>query len=361
MRLRDFEIFNLQIPMRIRVRHHIAARSRTNNLILKMTLENGVQGYGECIPRRYVTGETIESVCDDIESAIMSTIHKDFSGFDDVVRYLRKIEMGCGKSALELAMLDAYGRHFRRSISSVIPGRKQAPLYSGVIPMLNPFMNIMACFRWKRLGIRDIKVKVGDAKDERRMRTIRMLLPKARIRIDCNCAWSAEETLERLEELTQFHITAVEQPVGKDDIAGLRHIRMRTSIPVIADESLCTMADAKELVRQKACDIFDIRVSKNGGILNSLELISFARKNGIDIMIGSQVGESGILSTAGRLLAEKVRPVYTEGSFDAVLLKDNITRPVVFGRHGIGTTTFGYGLGVDVDEDKLMRYSRRLR
>ena len=130
-----------------------------------------------------------------------------------------------------------------------------------------------------------------------------------------------------------------------------------TGIAVIADESLITMRDAENLVRDQACDVFNVRVSKCGGLLRSLAIAEFGLSAGLGIQVGAQVGETSLLSAVGRHLALHLADVESaEGSFGTHLLSEDITaEPVMFGDAGRGGLVLGPGLGVPVDDHILER------
>ena len=110
-------------------------------------------------------------------------------------------------------------------------------------------------------------------------------------------------------------------------------------IPVIADESLCNEEDARRLIDLKACQIFNIRLSKCGGLGTATRIRRMAEKAGILCQLGCHVGETSILSAAGRHFALTVPHLsYVEGSFSPYLLvRDVVAQPVVFQwrRHGL--------------------------
>ena len=112
-----------------------------------------------------------------------------------------------------------------------------------------------------------------------------------------------------------FRLSAVEQPLPADDLEGLRRVTAATTEQIIVDESLRTLAEAETLAQTRACDAFNIRVSKCGGLLRSARIARIAAENGLTCVVGAQVGESGILSAAGRHLAASLPAVrYLEGS-----------------------------------------------
>jgi muconate cycloisomerase len=122
------------------------------------------------------------------------------------------------------------------------------------------------------------------------------------------------------------------------------------------------VAEARALVEAKACDAFNVRVSKCGGLRASVRIADIAADAGLAVIVGAQVGESGLLSAAGRHLAACVAPRYLEGSAGRLLLRRDITRERVLpGRGGRARPHPGAGLGVTVNTGVLTRHTRRAR
>jgi muconate cycloisomerase len=121
------------------------------------------------------------------------------------------------------------------------------------------------------------------------------------------------------------------------------------------------MTDAEQAVRHGTCDLFNIRVSKCGGFIPSLRLAQFARQHGLGYQLGCQVGETSILSAAGRHFACSVRDLrYLEGSYDRRLVKEALGRvDITFGYGGWAPALNGSGLGIDIDEAALQRVTIR--
>jgi muconate cycloisomerase len=128
----------------------------------------------------------------------------------------------------------------------------------------------------------------------------------------------------------------------------------------MADESACTVMDVEEIIDQGFFNMVNVRLSKCGGFNQSLKMIDLLRKSGLSFQIGSQLGESGVLSAAGRSLClVSSDAAYFDGSYDSFLLKENITtEDVTFGAGGEAGPLGGYGLGIKVDLRKLERLSR---
>jgi muconate cycloisomerase len=209
-----------------------------------------------------------------------------------------------------------------------------------------------------KLGLRQLKIKVGTADDYERVAAVRQAVGDAvELRADANGAWSAAQAIAELARLKPFNLQVIEQPVGAGDLAGMRKVRQECGVAVMADESLVTLEQAHRLIDARACDYFNIRLSKNGGITGSLAIAKLAQEAGIKIQAGAQVGETAILSAAGRTFAAHLPQLaFAEGSFGTWLLSEDIAfEDVSFGHAGSAPLLQSRGLSVTVKEESLER------
>ena len=225
---------------------------------------------------------------------------------------------------------------------------------------MSPFKQRLRAWLIRLYGFSQTKVKVGipEIDDVSSLARIRGTLgPKIDIRIDANEAWTCENLAEKLRPLEPFGISAIEQPVPHEQVDGLAAVREQIGIPIMLDESLCSEVDARKAIELGTCDFFNIRISKCGGFLNSLRLAAIAHQAGLGYQLGCQVGETGILSAAGRHFATSVSDIrYLEGSYERFLVKERLTvEDLTFGRGGFAPVMPEPGLGVSVDEDALRR------
>jgi len=361
-RIKEARILHVDLPLKKKFKHAITSRSLSNSIFLKLTLEDGTMGYGESLPRKYVTGETLESVENTLKNIagekILGFAPDNYRGVHSLVEGLN-ID-GAAGCALELALLNTFGKFFKKRISALIGEGESKFVYSGVI-QAGSVPNVMKSGILFRLyGLRYIKVKVGMDDDMARLRAVRRVVGKdADIRVDANCAWSADEAIANIERMRECNISAVEQPVRADDYKGLKKVTCAVKEAIIADESLCTLIDAEMLAREKACNIFNIRISKCGGIFESLKIAKIARLNKIGIQLGCQVGESGLLSAAGWHFARLIPNIsFCEGAYGKFLLKEDVAKEdMTIRRGGTIKPVEGFGLGVNISEKILKRYT----
>jgi muconate cycloisomerase len=355
------DLFTVELPFRFSFGHALAERRSSTSVVVRLELDDGTVGWGESVPREYVTGETVESALEALRERLApALLEREAGGVDEVPAAVEPLRGNAARCALELAWLDACGRRFGVSVQRWLDGEPAPQVcYDAVVPFSSRRKLMVVAAAIRALGLRHVKIKVGADLDEdvRTLTTLRRLLgPRADLRVDANCAWTADEALHALERLRVARISCVEQPVPGSDAVGLARVTEAVPEAVVVDESLRSADEAAALVEQRACDGFNIRVSKCGGLLESSRIAGIAGGAGLFCVVGAQVGESGILSAAGRHLAASIGARYVEGSAGRLLLREDITHErIVPRRRGRAPTFTGPGLGVTVDESAVRR------
>jgi len=347
------------------IKHNLATHKGSDNIVLRVTTEAGITGYGEGVPRVFVTGEVLVDSLSVLRQVLApAVLARDFASPQALAAALGDLfqppavrRCPAAFCALETALLDAAGRTWNMPMVDLIAPKLRTSLtYSAVIPMVPHAQMTQLLQLIKMNHMRFVKLKVGTDSDLETLRLTREHLgSEVDIRVDANSAWTPDEAIAHLRDMEPYHISAVEQPVAKADFAGLKQVSEAVPIPVIADESLCTEADARALIDLKACRIFNIRLSKCGGLAAATRIRQMAEAAGILCQLGCQVGETSILSAAGRHFALTVpHLVYAEGSFSPFLLiRDVVAEAVVFEGAGFAPELPGPGLGIEVMESAL--------
>lgn len=383
MRVVKLDARHVKIPLRRKITHATHTRTETDNVVVRCVLADGSTGYGEGVPRDYVTGETIDSCIDLLQKSDLESQLTFASDFTEAVRMAERIKLAAvpgddrniqgnaARCAVELAVLDAFGRafgeplmHVTRLVAPDLYEPREQVRYSGAITKAKGWKAAVYPLVMRLAGFKQMKVKVGiDGYDDvKRLRSARRWAGKAMdLRVDANEAWTPETAADRIRELERFGITSVEQPLRHEDCAALADVRKQVNTPVMLDESLCGEIDAERAVRGGWCDLFNIRLSKCGGFIPSLRLAEFARRHGLGYQLGCQVGETAILSAAGRHFATSVRDIrYLEGSYDRHLVWESLsTEDLTFRRGGKARILVGCGLAVGIDPVRVEWVTKR--
>ncbi|HEY9785528.1 MAG TPA: enolase C-terminal domain-like protein [Candidatus Obscuribacterales bacterium] len=381
MRIVDIRATTVTLPFRFSFRHSLAARSQSQNVIVRATVagtrgERAI-GFGESVPREYVTGESVETAVATIKQEYVPRLLDRrlsdwLSPFEAACLRLREIfqelnldraRKGASFCALELAIFDAVLKLEGTALSDALAkrtgrARHKEIVYGGVVPFGNERALKLVLYLYRLAGFKTVKLKVGGAVEEdlEKVRLAREILGKrVTLRVDANCAWSVDDTLSFCKMARPYGVASIEQPVPKEDFRGLKEISERTEEEIVADESLCTIEDARRLAEGRVCRGFNIRLSKVGGILPALAIAEIARANGINCHLGAQVGESGILTAAGRAFAAAQPPFANyEGAANLFLLrKDLVSENLTHGIGGRAQVSLRPGIGVTVMEERI--------
>ena len=356
-----------RLDFRMNVSHSLASRSSTVNVCVVIESSCGLKGYGDCVPRSYVTGETPKSVIKSLHNLLPVFTKETFSSPEQILNSLvtiRSSETGmenpAAVCALELAVLDLAGKHWNVPFSELLGFTvTDKPLYySLVVPLmqgeaLEHFLEHAAQFNFKYA-----KIKVDACNPAERIRRIKKLLGDGvEIRVDANCSWSRSEAAGFMREMAELGVVSVEQPLPANDLEGTARLRAAGMPLIILDEAVWTGTDVDRIADIGACDVINVRVSKCGGILGALQVVRAAQNCGLEIQLGAHVGESCILSAAGAHLAACIPGFrWLEGCFGTHLLESDLCEETFrFGYEGRFDPPVGPGLGVTVSESKLDR------
>ena len=377
-RIAGVELCAVDLPLRRPFRHAAAERTRSESLFLKCVTESGAVGFGESLPRAYVTGETRDAAFALLHDAVLPRLPgQSFASMAEVEEFLVRCDgraprdwvdpgrpQGAAWCAVDLALLDAFGRAFdTRPLAKEAAVLPDGLRYSGVLSADGSARLALSALKQRLFGLRRLKLKVSrETTDEQLRRATRLCGPGAELRVDVNMGWTLAEALERIPVWSRHGIRCFEQPLAADDIDGASRLCAETGACLMADESFTTRESLARLVAERACDAVNARISKCGGLMATLARCNEALEAGLDVQLGCQVGESSLLSSAQLVLASALLRVRSaEGCFGLHLLREDPGSPVLqFGFSGRPPARpAGAGLGVAIDERRLGRFVAR--
>lgn len=292
-------------------RFTISRGSKTEANVIAVTLRQGEGiGRGECVPYgRY--GETLEGVRETIEAA--RVVVQAGGSRDDL---LGLMPAGAARNAVDCALWDLEAK-----LSGVRVANQLYP--NGVSPLITAYTLSLGTPEEMEQAARAasarplLKIKVGGADDEARIRAVTKGAPNSRIILDANEGWNSDNVVRHMDIAAECGIALIEQPLpaGRDEL--LAHIAR--PVPVCADESLHLTADLGQLVGRY--DAVNIKLDKTGGLTEALLLRERARELGFQIMVGCMVGTSLAMAPA-LLLAQGAEFVDLDGPL--LLARDRV-------------------------------------
>ena len=298
----------------------IARGGATEHRLIRIRLidDDGVEGWGEAAPNRFY-GETADTVLGAlarltpvVEAADPWHLEELDAELNGALRF-----NGSVKSAISAAAHDLMGKRLG------VPVYKLWGLDPAKAPLSSFTIAIAANDDELRERVRQaasypvLKVKLGSDHDERIIRVVRETAPDNVLRVDANAAWSAKQSLHMMPVLVDCGVEYVEQPLPAHDIEGLRFVRERAPLPIIADESCVVATDVARLA--DAVDGINIKLSKCGSLREALKMIATARAHGMLVMAGCMIETS-----LGITAAAHFAPLLDYADFDgAALLSDD--------------------------------------
>ncbi len=249
---------------------------------------DGRRGFGEVSPDGS-WGESQDSVVARLKDLDLSIL----SGPFDLEGVLELLPPGGARCALDIALHDLAGRVAGLSLSELLGlhGRRRPPT-SVTVPIAEPEAMLERVRKLSAYPV--LKTKVGFDGDVELVARTREVYDGA-IRIDANEGWSPQEAVERLRALEPYRIELCEQPIPRGRHAELAEVTRSTSIPVFADEDVCTAADVAALAG--VVDGVNLKLRKTGGIREALRAIATARACGLGVMLGCDL-TSGVAASA---------------------------------------------------------------
>ncbi len=366
------------IPISVPLKPEFAIRSGRGGahvtspfLLVKVHTDAGITGIGEasCTPRW--SGE------DQVTGAHLIHMYLEplLAGENplEIERLTQKFRLAFAanhftKAAVEMALWDIAGKAAGQPVYQLLGGKVRDTVLtkwsvSGVEPA-----KAADIARWAvAQGFATMKVKVGlePDGDVARVKAVREAVGAGiKLGVDANGGWTTATAVSTIERLYEYGIYFVEQPVSPEDPAQLAEVGRRIRLPVVADESIYTLQDARTLACLEAAQILSIYIGKAGGIGPAKAIAEFAAAAGLKCTLGSNlelgVGSAAMLhlATAARGITAEEFPCDIIGPF---FYEDDILREPLPLKPGQGKAGDRPGLGVELDDEKVEKYRVKSR
>lgn len=358
-----YSAYRIRIPLR--TPYHLSkvygTLTHSDSILLRIETANGTIGWGEGDPggKRF-TGDTPASVMEAVRAGALD----DLLGVDLatwVEQSHGRHHAGTLGAMRDVAIHDAFGRATQRPVWQLLGPQKRQQ-----IDLLWPTSSGSAEADLARIrdyaaqGFRTFMLKMGDrpiAEDLARIRQVVAEAPEGvRVMADANQGWTREEAQAFMAGVRELPVLLVEQPVAADDLEGLQSLAGGT-VPVSVDESLQDLASVQAILAAEAADVFSIKISKNGGLQNSLAIGQTVAAQGKRILMNSMI-ELGLTQSASLHLGCVLDGLMDCGHayMSTLRMADDITDFSSWIRNGTATLPDAPGLGVTVDEARVQQY-----
>ena len=369
MKITGLELFHISVPFAepYKLSKTYGTLHNAQAVILKVHTDEGIVGLGEADPMNPFTEETPGSVMMVIRDVIAPHLMgRDPTQVSIIDTTLDKAVHGnlLARGAINMALYDILGKVRQSPVHTFLGGiyHKSLPLL-GAVGSGTPEEDSAKIEALAEQGYRTVMIKMGalpiSEEIQRVISAANRFGEEMAIILDPNQGWQLKQALRFIESIRSYPPAMIEQPIDRCDIDGLKMIRDRAPCPLSVDESLVSIHDATVLIRERAADVFSIKVSKNGGLSKSLVIAKIAQAFGLKCLMNSML-EFGISQAASLQLGCTLNNLVDLGhAYMSVLrLSDDVTD---FERNisdAIVTVPQGDGLGVSLNDDKLKMYTK---
>ncbi|HEY7982671.1 MAG TPA: dipeptide epimerase [Ktedonobacterales bacterium] len=303
------EVYDLELAQPFRIARGV---QRAAHNVLVRVESDGLTGIGEGAPKAYY-GETPAGALAAIE-LLAEALGDDPLALEAITERMDQRLAGnaAAKVAIEMALYDLAGQRLGVPVWRLLGlSAERAPLTSYTVSIDTP-ARMAASAQALASEYPVLKIKLGTPHDLEIVRAIRDATD-ATLRVDANAAWTPKQAIATINALAPYGIEFFEQPVARDDIAGLRLVREHVAAPIFADESCVALEDVPRLAG--AVDGINIKLMKCGGLRHALRMIHTARAHHLKVMLGCMI-ESSVAITA----AAHLTPLVDYADLDGALL-----------------------------------------
>ncbi len=334
------------------------------SVVVKVVTDKGVYGVSEITPwtaygeSPYSAGATVAQV---FRPRLVGRDPLDYAALiQDLERsFWAHVQ---ARACVDLALHDLAGKLLGVPIWALLGGRARSRVQvQGSAYGATPEECAEKAERLVEAGYAAVKTGAGGPPEValERVRAIREAIgDKCKVRVDVYQSWTVNQAIQTIRELSQYGVDYVEQPVRRGNVQDLVRVREAVDVPIMADESLVLVEDAWQLAREGAVDFFNLRAMK-GGFRHSLKLATIGEAAGISSVVGSAPPMS-LGSAAGLHLAAVLPESHPAELYGFTYYKEDIVleRPQIV--EGWLEVPERPGLGVDLDEERLLSVGTRL-
>jgi len=363
LRIKDVELYAFDIPLKEPFRVSLGVFTAANDVLVRVVTDSGLVGMGESSPFPPITGDT-----QDTNLMMARSIREMIKGKNPLALDAMLTEIGhivhsnpSIVAAFEMALMDILGKAADLPLFRLLGGDKGTFESDVTIGMDTPEKMAASAGGHVARGYKNIKLKVGldPDLDAERVQAVREAIGMdVSLRIDANQGWTVPQAIYALRKMERFNVQFAEQPVVAWDFAGLKAVRNESPVPICADEALFLPQDAMKLIKAEACDYFNIKLMKAGGMTNSVRIAHLADAANMRCMVGCML-ETRLGLTAGAHVVASQRNI-TFADLDAYTFHtiDPIVDGMMVNQAGEITLPELPGLGVDVDPVFLKKLKR---
>jgi len=303
LELKRFTLFNPEIDMERPFTTSLRRVERLEAVLVKIETDNDLTGWGEAPTSPQVTGETPASAIAVLDTIIPLLLEQDPRNRESIHALMGELVTGntASRAAIDIAVHDLLGKVWGVPLWQLFGGSRSERISTDyTVSLAEPDEMAKRATELVKEGFKTLKVKLGEEVelDRERLMAIRNAIPdEVSIRIDANQGWKRIEAGEMAELSSTLNVQFIEQPLPGEDLKGMSQLRDRSPVPIMADESLGSPADALKIAELGAADYLNIKLSKCGGFWPAMKIAAIAESAQLPCMVGG-MSSTDLLATA---------------------------------------------------------------
>jgi muconate cycloisomerase len=358
------EVFGVAMPLSGTFTSGGISKQVTKCVVVRLTASDGSVGISSAEPSAAVKSpgtapELLVTLKERIAPAVIGQDPTNVLRIVELLDRLAPTQPGAG-AALEMACIDLVSRMHGVPIYTYLGGAVQDKVeFNGWIGMLPPDEAAEEAIRWMKAGFRSAKIKIGSGveADRDRIAAVRSAVGSAmKLRVDANTQYDADTSLKLCRLVRQYDLQLFEQPVPKDDIAGMARVRREGGIPVMADESVSDHQSLLAVIKAEAADFVKFGVKQAGGMLRAAHMLATAEAAGIPVVVGHGFGLDPSTLAEVMLAASSRNVLPGLECVGPLKVVDTIATTRLDISSGSLPLPPGPGIGIALDEAKLEQY-----
>lgn len=333
-------------------------------VVASVYTDEGVIGLGEAPPWLPVSREAQSSIVAIIKDYLAPTVMGE-NPFD-IERLSMKMEKVCpgnpmARCVLDMAFYDIVAKALNTPLYNILGGkvRDKIPL-TGLVGFNDVPGMVESARWWMDKGYKTIRFKIGRGlgMDEELMKALRQAFgDELKIRVDVNQAYGTRDALKLINMLEEYDVECVEQPTAWHDLRGLSLINKSVCTPIMLHESLYDIYDVVNLIDYEAVSLLGLKLDRPGGISNLKKAVTLGELYNIPCTIISSQ-ELGISTSASMQIAATLKKLdFACEATGPLMIEDDIVKENIIIEDGHAIITDGIGVGVELDENKVKKYS----
>jgi L-alanine-DL-glutamate epimerase-like enolase superfamily enzyme len=360
MKITDIRTIALKIPLKEGNPISAYPNRRRVHIIVEVSTDEGIKGYGESIPFTYGT------VSGYIEQQLKPLlVGMDPTQIERIWDKAYKVSFGHGTrgislyalSAVEVALWDILGKYRRLPVYEMIGGlcKPKVKAYASLMEYAKPEEVGEISVQWAEQGYKAVKIHQGKKDAIESTKAVRDAVgDDIEVMLDVNGAWSPRESLKAVRKLEKYDLTWLEEPIWPvDDYASLAWLRSKTDIFIAGGENEHTHHGFRNIVQSGAYDIIQPDVIMTGGISTCRKIFGMAEAWNLGVATHSFFFGPGV-PAAVQLSLSNVSSEWVE--INAVPLEDFFIKPAYRPVDGYVSAPAKPGLGFEIDWDVVEKY-----